>query len=301
MSQHAGFEGNCCVIFNPAAGKGAAARRLARLKKHAGARLTFLPTRYPGHAIELARDAALSGFAVVVAAGGDGTVHEVANGLLLAQRPEVAFAVLPIGSANDYHASLQMEPSPDAVRTVDVGVVREPGGRQKYFVCCLGLGLNGAVTMESRRLKSWQGVALYGLATLRALWYHYRTPRMRFRFDDHAAFELPTLMLSVLVGRREGGFVMAPEARLADGWLDYVHAGQLSRLEVLCFLPRLALSGPPREYPKVTQGRCRSVQLASEAPLVVHVDGEFFSLPQDNVRSLEIEVKPAALRVCNHF
>jgi diacylglycerol kinase family enzyme len=288
-----------CVIFNPKAGKGQAARRLARWRRSLGERVEFQPTQYAGHALELARQAAQADFRVVAAAGGDGTVHEVANGLLQARRPAVQFAILPVGSANDYQASLDMEPLTDGqlVRAVDVGVVREPGGREKYFVCCLGLGLNGCVTVESRKIKRLQGVALYGLATLRALWYHYRCPRMELAIDDQPAWTAPTLMLSVLVGRREGGFVMAPKASIGDGWLDFVHAGNLSRWEVVKFLPRLAFAGPPSSYPKVTQGRCRKVKLASETPLVVHIDGEFFCVPEDNIRTLEIEVVPAALRI----
>src|SRR5262249_8093351 len=127
-------------------------------------------------------------------------------------------------------------PQQAKVRTVDVGVVSEPGGRRKYFVCCLGLGLNGAVTMEWRKIKRLQGVALSGLATVRALWSRSQCPRMEIAIDDQPAVTMPTLMLSVLVGRREGGFVMAPRASVSDGWLDYVHAGDLSRWEVLKFL-----------------------------------------------------------------
>jgi len=245
-----------CVIFNSAAGRGQAARRLARLRRQWGARAHFEPTQYVGHAVELARQAARSDFRIVAAAGGDGTVHEVANGLLLARRPEVQFAIVPIGSANDYYASLELEPpaDPRAARLVDVGVVRGPGGPERFFVCCLGLGLNGAVTVESRKIKRLQGIALYGLATLRALWSHYRCPRIELAIGDQPAMPVPTLMLSVLVGRREGGFVMAPKASLSDGWLDYVHAGELSRWEVLKFLPRLALAGPRLSTPRSSRG-----------------------------------------------
>lgn len=288
-----------CVIFNPAAGKGSATRRLAKLRRLWGNHVHFQPTDAAGHAVELARKAAQAGFDIVAAAGGDGTVHEVANGLLLSGRTDVRFAVIPIGSANDYYASLEMEPNPNGAgcRAVDVGIVREPRGSERFFVCCLGLGLNGRVTLESRKIKRLQGVALYGLATLRALWYHYACPNMEIAFDDRPPVMQPTLLLSVLVGRREGGFVLAPKASLCDGWLDYVHAGSLSRWEVLKFLPRLALWGPLASYPKIEQGRCRRVSLKSEAPLVVHVDGEFFCVPEDGVRQLDIEIRPGALLV----
>ncbi len=146
-----------CVIFNPASGKGQAGRRLAQLGKQWGAHAQFQPTAHAGHGVDLARAAAQAGFGIVVAAGGDGTVHEVANGLLQSGRRNIGFAIIPLGSANDYHASLEMEPPADTSgsRVVDVGVVRGPGGRQTYFVCCLGLGLNGAVTLAVAQAQAF--------------------------------------------------------------------------------------------------------------------------------------------------
>src|SRR5262245_3903680 len=290
-------DADLCVIFNPTAGKHRAAQRLEALRQTWGTHVAFRPTSHPGHAAELAQQAAREGFAIVAAAGGDGTVHEVANGLLMAQRPDVRFGIFPIGSANDYAYSVANQLGSSGPHEVDVGRVRGPGGREKYFVCCLGLGLNGAVTLESRRIKLLQGMALYGLATLRALMRHYGCPRMRITLDDAAPWETPTLMFSALLGKREGGFVLAPKAELDDGWFDFVHAGQLSRWQVLKFLPRVALHGPPENDPRVRQGRCRRVRLESEAPLIVHLDGEFFCLPEDGVRELEIDLLPRGLRV----
>jgi diacylglycerol kinase family enzyme len=287
-----------CVIFNPAAGKHRATRRLERIRTRLSARADFWPTERAGHASELAHKAALAGYRVVTAAGGDGTAHEVLCGLMRAGRPDVHFSIIPIGSANDYAHSLDLDAeTPPPARPVDVGRVRSPDGREQFFGCNLGLGLNGAVTWESRKIRRLQGMFLYGLATLRALCYHFQTPRMTIRFDDAEPFEAPTLLLSVLVGKREGGFTLAPLAEMDDGWFDYVHAADLSRWQVLRFLPRIALFGPPEEYPKVRQGRCRRVKLTSEAPLIVHIDGEFFCLPEDNVRELEIDLLPSALTV----
>ena len=276
-----------CVITNPTAGRRRAASRFQRLRRRFGARAEFHQTQYAGHAEELAYDAACAGFPTIVAAGGDGTVHEVANGLVCAGRSEVIFGVLPIGSANDYAHSLAHDgrPTHPGGLAVNVGVVREPAGRQRYFVCCLGLGFNGAVTLESRRVKRLQGVALYGLATLRALWYHYACPRMGLTLDDQPTRWERTLMISVLLGRREGNFVVAGPAKLDDGLFDYIHAGALSRWDVLHLLPRLAMHGPPCDYPQVRQGRCARLRLSSAVPLTVHIDGEFFSRPEDKVRA----------------
>jgi diacylglycerol kinase (ATP) len=288
-----------CVILNPKAGKHRAARRLEAVRRAWGGRAEFWATEAPGHAEELAEKAVRAGFRVVAAAGGDGTVHEVVNGILRAGDPDVRFAVIPVGSANDYAHALGLDNGyrpPAPLERVDVGVVSKPSGRRRYFVCCLGLGLNGMVTLESRAIRRLQGVALYGLATVRALWYRYAVPRMELTADGET-WAGPTLMLSLMVGRREGGFVMAPEARLDDGLFDYMHAGALSRWEVLKFLPRVALSGPPTDHPKVKLGRCRKMELKSEAPLVIHIDGEFFCKPADGVTEVTVEMLPGALRV----
>ena len=236
----------------------------------------------------------------MAAAGGDGTVHEVANGLLSANRPDVCFAVVPIGSANDYANSLGIDSGTApavAQRQVDVGLVRDASGRARHFVCCLGVGFNGMVTLEARKIERLQGLALYGLATLRALWKHHACPAIEVSIDDLPPATWSTLMLSVLVGRREGGFVLAPDAQLDDGLLDYVQAGDLSRWEVVKLLPRMALAGPPKNNPKIRLGRCRKMTLRSPTPLAVHADGEFFARPADKVRDLEISVQPGALRI----
>jgi diacylglycerol kinase family enzyme len=292
-----------CVIFNPKAGRGRAARRLARLRRQWGRRMELRPTEGPGHGEDLGLQAAKEGFGIVAAAGGDGTVHEVANGLLRAGRPEVAFSVVPLGSANDYAHSLGIRESQGLVagptggdRRVDVGVVDDAGSRKRYFVNSLGLGLNGAVTLESRRIHRLQGLALYGLATLRALWYHYACPVMTFHIDG-AEWRAPTLLMSVGIGRREGGFVLAPQAQVDDGLFEFLHAGKLSRWEVLRFLPRVALAGPPTDHPKVRIGQCRTLVVQSETPLTVHLDGEFFSRPEDAIRAIHIRILPGALRV----
>jgi diacylglycerol kinase family enzyme len=287
-----------CVIFNPTAGKHRARRRLERLRAGWADRADFWPTDRSGHARDLALAAALDGYQVVIAAGGDGTAHEVLNGLMHAARPGVHFSIVPIGSANDYAHSLGLDDgSAPATRAVDVGRVRAAGGREEFFGCNLGMGLNGAVTLESRRIRRLQGMALYGLATLRALYYDFRSPRMTIRIDDEPPWQTPTLLFSALIGRREGGFVLAPRAEVDDGLLDFVHAADLSRWQVLQLLPRIALFGAPEHYPKVRQGRCRRIRLQSEAPLTVHTDGEFFCLPADDVRELEIDLLPAALTV----
>jgi diacylglycerol kinase family enzyme len=215
-------------------------------------------------------------------------------------------AVVPIGSANDYAHSLGLDdrwwlhPDPTvAPHRVDVGVVRS-SDRRRFFVNGLGLGFNGAVTLESRRIKRLQGVALYGMALLLALWRRFQKPLMTVQIDDAEPRTVPTLALSLALGRREGNFVVAPNALLDDGLFDYVHAGPLRRRDLLAFLPGM-ITGRLREHPAVWMGRCRRVRLRSESALTVHADGEFFCLPEQNVREVEVDLLPGRLRVLGRW
>lgn len=292
-----------CVIYNPASGRGRSARRLAGLVRAWSKRAAFWPTAAPGQAEELALQAARGGFVTVAAAGGDGTVHEVANGLLRAERPDVVLAVIPIGSANDYACGLGLDGcwwrDDDAAihpQAVDVGLVRA-AGRSRYFVSCLGLGFYGMVALEARRIRWLQSVALYGLAALRAVFSHYEWTPMTLAIDGEER-TVPTLALSLALSRREGHYLLAPEARLDDGLFDYIHAGPLRRRELLRLLPGLfAGRGLPRDYPKLWLGRCCQVRLHARSPVLVHIDGELFCLHADGVRELKIDLLPKALRV----
>jgi diacylglycerol kinase family enzyme len=290
-----------CVVYNPAAGRGRARAQLARLRRELAGRADFRPSGGPGTMTALAQRAAEEGYRVVAAAGGDGSVHEVANGVLRAARPGVTFAVLPVGSANDYAYSLGLADDwwrrPDAAvgpRRVDVGLVRA-AGRSRYFVNGLGLGFNGWVTVESRRIRHLRGMALYGLALLRALWSHLDAPPMTARFDDEV-LSGPTLAISVSLGQREGNFVVAPDAQLDDGLFEWFRCGALSLWRLLGFVPGLFVGRSPR-HPEMRRGQCRRASVTSAAPLVVHTDGELFCVPADGVRSIEIELLPGALPV----
>jgi diacylglycerol kinase (ATP) len=294
---------NVCVIFNPTAGKGRGGQRLNKLRRVLGARAAFWPTTRAGHADELALRAAQEGFPIVAAAGGDGTAHEVANGILRAERRDVTFAVLPIGSANDYGYSLGLgsewwlhaEPR-IAARPVDVGLVHW-GDRSRFFINGLGLGFTGAVTLQSRRIKRLQGLFLYGLALLRALWFDFAHPQMSVRLDNGQERRMPTLALSLAIGKREGNFVVAPDAVLDDGLFDYIHAGPLTRLDLLGFVPGLIVGRLPRHHPNVWLGRCRSAHVKCESPLTVHTDGEFFCRPEDGCHEIAVELLPRRLNV----
>jgi diacylglycerol kinase (ATP) len=291
-----------CVIFNPAAGRRRAQHRLEAISTNWRSRAAFWPTERAGHAVELARRASLEGFEFVAAAGGDGTVHEVANGLLQASRPEVGFVVLPLGSADDYAYSLRQDigdpgDGQGRGRLVDVGVVRTGRGQDRYFLCCLGLGFGPCVTIESQAVGWLQGRLLYGFAALRAMWRRWGYLDLTGSLDGQPLEGGLTLTASVMIGRREGGFIMAPQARLDDGWFDLVQAGKLTRWEALRLIPRLSFSGPPRDHPKLRFLRGRRLVIESQQPVAIHVDGEVLHHREDQVHHIEVELIPRRLLV----
>ena len=291
-----------CVIYNPVSGRGKARRIIRGLQKRLRTGYEFRPMTGPGAGAEMARQAIRDGFRTIVAAGGDGTVHEIANGILEAGRPEVVCCVWPMGSANDYAFALGLErtwkltPDQLMVTAVDVGVAEADGGRRRFFVNGMGLGFNAAVTVEARKIKWIRGMPLYALGIIQAMRRQFVSPRMAVTFDGLTR-EIATLALSVNLGRREGGFPLTPKADLTDGRFDYLHAGPMTRWELLRQLPNMAAGTIPTDHPKAWLGQCQAAKIVSAAPLRVHLDGEFLCHPVDEVRSLTIRLLPRALRV----
>src|SRR5262249_3309696 len=169
-----------------------------------------------------------------------------------------------------------LHPDPTVgVRPVDVGVVNSPDGRQRYFINGIGVGLNGAVNQEARRIRGLQGLPLYGLALLRAVCFRYDHPMLHITMDGKAR-QVPTLVLTLAIGRREGNFVLAPNAVVDDGLFDYLLVGPVARWEVLRYLPGIITGKLPTDHPRLWMGRCQEVSLQSEADLSLHIDGELF-------------------------
>ena len=294
--------GRTCVIFNPTAGRGRSAQAVRTLRGSRNPDVTLMPTQFAGHATELAKRAADDGFATIVAIGGDGTVHEVANGILESGNRDAVLSIWPVGSANDYAYTLGLSKwwrghrhELTSIREVDVGRV-SGGSRSRYFVNGFGLGFNGAVTLESRSISWLRGIPLYGLAMLKAIWRHFEQPLIKVEFDDLIR-EVPTLVLSINLGQREGNFPITPRASLDDGLFDCIHAGPLTRWAFIKHLPAIATGNLPANDPRVWLGRAANVAVRSERPFRIHLDGEFFCHPQDGIIDVHVELLPKRLKV----
>lgn len=295
-----------CVIYNPSAGRGKSAERWLHLQELLKGKVVFRATDAAGDAAELAAQAAKEGFATIVAAGGDGTVHEVMNGIMNADRLDVAFGVLPLGSGNDYARALGIPFDPPGMVErlfssdlwpVDVGKVVVDRQRQHYFCNTLGLGLSGAVTYEAKQIHWLRGIPLYGWAALKGIFKHFHSIPIRLLEDDHES-STHLLYLAVALGQAEGGgFVVAPDAKLDDGWFDLLHVTKMSRLQAMTYLPRMALGLLPANCEAIQQRRAQHLKIISERPFALHADGELLASPVQGVTECEITILPGRLKI----
>jgi YegS/Rv2252/BmrU family lipid kinase len=298
------------LIFNPHADGGRAWRVAAALQAtiehHGGAEWTG--TEYPTHATELAEQAAEHGFDVVVAVGGDGTVHEVVNGLMAVppeRRP--AFTAVPLGSGNDFCFNNRIQSDADQAilrafsgepRPVDLGVVRDAGGRVEYWDNTLGIGFDAATVINSLAITRLRGLAMYLVAVIRTILRDHRAPRMQISTDSEQ-LDMELLMLTLCNGPREGGgFLIAPDASSDDGVFDYAMVEYVSRPMMFRLIPEF-MRGTHGRFKQIHLGRFRELKLVADQPLLIHTDGEIFANAATNVRELTVQILPQALRVIN--
>ena len=269
------------IIVNPQARHGEA-ERLAPVIE---ALLASVPhdtveTTGPGHATEIAAGA--SAYDVVVASGGDGTVHEVLNGLMrieTALRP--ALAVLPTGSGNDTCRTMGVP-----FDLSEAAALLSTGERRHYDVgVCNGIffnnsfaaGLDAKVTakaVEYKVTKQRSGLWLYLTALLHVLFKDLDAFRLDIGFDGEAAAPVDTLIVAITNGATYGGgFKITPDADPADGVFDVCMIDPLSLGEALWRLP-FVIAGRHTKMPVVHMSRHTSATIDSAVPLPAQIDGE---------------------------
>jgi YegS/Rv2252/BmrU family lipid kinase len=234
----------------------------------------------PHHALGLARDA--EGYDTVVAVGGDGTVHEVLNGLM-ARAPETrpAMTVLPTGSGNDYGRTLGISfDLSTAVRQiatgvrkrVDVGVCND-----RYFANSIAIGLDARVTAKAVELKvttGWSGIWLYARALRYVLFNQFYSHQVEVTIDGGQPTELDMMIVALTNGPTYGGgFHVTPDAVGDDGLLDVCIVDKVGLLNALWRLPFIVVGKHTRMKP-VHMMRVQSLDLVSGRPVEGQIDGE---------------------------
>ena len=298
------------IIVNPTSGRGMGEQNYPAIEaqlKEFGLEYDMCRTEGPGHASKLAREASADGFDVVVAAGGDGTLNEVLNGLMSIgnhreERP--ALSVIPIGRGNDFCYGVDIPIDLKTVcmllaggecRRIDVGLVKGgdyPEGR--YFGNGVGIGFDAVVGFEALKLEKLGGFASYIAAALKTIMLYYQAPMVKIETNGRS-FTQPALMVSIMNGRRlGGGFMMAPDGRMDDGQLNLSIVNQVSRFGILALIPRF-MAGTQASHPAVSTDLTDSIKVtAVNGLLPAHGDGE--TICKDG-RELEISILPKAMRV----
>jgi diacylglycerol kinase (ATP) len=285
------------AIVNPAAGGGRSAKlagpALTRLRA-AGLHVDVAATSAPGHAVRLAREACEQGYRKFLAVGGDGTGHEILNGIFSGGAPSdrVSMGFLPLGTGNSFlrdytrdgaKASLQALLERRS-RTIDLmRLTHATGEIYSFNLVSMGFTANvGALTNRHFKPFGHLGYLLgvfVRLAQLRPLTFAVRCD------DDQQWDRRPCLFLTFNNSAYTGGTMwIAPGADASDGLIEYVHWGPIGRLAALRMLPTI-YDGRHMHHVQASRRAVRHVEFEMPQPVDTMVDGEVLAL---QCRTLDI-------------
>jgi diacylglycerol kinase (ATP) len=296
--------GPLVLIANPNAGRGAVSRALPRVERvltEKNLAYRVVRTTHPGHATEVARQALSDGERYLVAVGGDGTVHEVVNGMVCDGGPVAADAVLGVvaaGSGCDFVRSFGLPPDAeqaaaqlagDEVRTIDVGTVTCADGDTRCFVNIAEAGLGGAVVARAANLGRFLGGVRY------AVGFWLTLPRFRpatVRLDASGQFHAWRAYNVVVANCRfyGGGMQISPNSDPGDCLLDIlVMTGP--RSDSFTTLPKV-YKGAHLPHRNIAELRAAQLTIEAEPGFPVEADGEVLG-----VTPASFGIIPAAIRL----
>ncbi len=281
-------------IVNPAAGNGLAARRWPAIwtllqQRLPGCEAVF--TRHRGHAGQLVETGLSKGFRHIAAVGGDGTNHEVVNGLMQQRAvplQEIVYTLFPIGTGNDWIRTYGIPRQPDAwvemalggrILPQDVGVVHyhaDDEARVRYFANVAGLAYDGFIVRYAERNKQLVTGRLMYLALILLGLFRYRLSRAVVRFDDQEESGFFYTINGGICRYSGGGMQLVPHADPADGLLALTIARRLTKAGVLLNTWRFYNAGIGA-HPKVSLHQVKRIEVTSadNTPVLVEADGEF--------------------------
>ena len=298
--------GKALFIVNPASQNGKAAQGAAMIRyasfqhPHMADTVDIVTTKYPGHAVEIARDAVE--FDTVVALGGDGIIHEIVSGLMKIDRDRrPVLGVIPCGNGNDYARTLGMALDLDTsfeqlarahVERFDVGVCNG-----EYFIETLSFGLDAAIaigTHERRERTGLEGTKLFLREGIDQLLHHRDIYDVRLTFDDNDQsfhqIHLMAIQIGVTYG---GGFNVCPDADATDGIFNVCMAHAPLGFARAAFIFLMAKDGKHISHSKVlTFNTARHIVLDFDIEPPAQVDGE-----QIKGSHFDVSILPQELQV----
>jgi len=283
-------------LVNPASGGGKGERALSQLGEaaaKAGAELVI--SQNVEDLAAQARKAAEDGLERLVAAGGDGTFHHVAQGLA---GSECAMGLVPLGRGNDLAGTLGIPSElPRAVEVAISGPVRRIDLGQvdrRFFLGYCGVGFDSEVASYVHQERGpFGGQAAYFYGVLRTL-VAFKPPVIRVEHDG-GVYERGAMFAVVSNHPRFGaGMFIAPEAKIDDGMLDLVVVEAISKVKLLRIFPKV-YKGEHVGHPAVTIVRTRSARIYVDRTMTMASDGE--PIMQVGEQGVEVSVRPGALGV----
>jgi diacylglycerol kinase (ATP) len=284
------------IIFNPKAAYGRSVGKLTEIRKsfeNRGFDTQIESTSYPDHARELVQDTDLSGFDGLVAAGGDGTLFEVLNGLYAhSKSSRIPLGLLPLGTGNAFSRELKTEATTwsDAIdilqrrktRQIDVGWVKS-ADKSFYFLNVLHMGFSIDAGLSAQKLK-FLGNAAYTLATL---WQVLKLKSYPLEMEiDGRPVHSDNVFTTISNTRYTGShFLIAPEAVIDDGRLDVIILRKLKRFRLLKLFPTI-YDGRHIEYEEVSNLKATRIELRSPKGMLLGPDGEFCGHTPAEIRCL---------------
>jgi YegS/Rv2252/BmrU family lipid kinase len=278
------------VIVNPYAGTGATGRKWSRIQEtldQTGLEYDFVHTDGKGDAVTLARQAALDGYRMVVAVGGDGTLNEVVNGLMDSGRSQdITMGILNTGTGCDFARFLDIPRDFDLACSrlvnpvkegADIGVVecqRDGEPYRRCFISTASLGFDGEVAEAAeKRPRIFHSVTSYFMGVIEALGsYHNKTIHLTL---DDSSEEL--CICSVVIangGFYASGMRIVPDANLQDGLFEVMIVGDINKFDLIQTLPRAYLGGTHINHPKVRLEKASRIHIQSEERVLIQADGE---------------------------
>jgi YegS/Rv2252/BmrU family lipid kinase len=279
------------VIVNPVAANGAVGKRWPQIRdilQAGGGQFDASFTKGPNHATELAREALSAGYRTIVAVGGDGTLNEVVNGLVIEGMvdPMVNLGIIPGGTGSDSVRTLGiphdcraaydclLHGKPDRIDLGLITCVSKGQEIRRYFINAAGLGFDGEVCERTNRISKAIGGTLPFLSSLFVKLLTYQNKAVEITLDGQQHLQQKANSVIVCNGRYVGGGMhIGPHATLNDGLFDVIVIGDTSKLEVVANVPRI-YRGTHLSHPKVEEYRAREVRVKAQERMFLQADGE---------------------------
>lgn len=292
------------VILNPIAGRGRAHRIENGLVEHLRRlKISFSleKSNYEGHATQIAKQMS-NEFPIIIAAGGDGTVNEVASGIFCSK---AAIALLPIGSGNDFNKLIGMPTKVNFAvdiiikgrkKLFDFGRISIRNSfdqtKERHFINMVGIGIDAEIARKAKQIKYLRGLFLYLVAAIKALSTY--SPIKYTINDGNILLTQQAYLLCAGNGNYEGGgFKMLPNANPHDSMLNICLIKAMPLLRGIPLIPKI-IKGTHGNDKMVSMWDSKSLHVSSHEPFIIHGDGEIL---EENAIDVMIEMEPKKINV----